>query len=91
MIRIAIRSSTTAIVDSSSFIPTGTRDPSSASTPSANAISVAVGTAQPRIAAASPWLRATNSSAGTATPAIAQTSGRISRSRPASWPLRFRA
>ena len=82
-----MRSSITAIVDNSSVIATGTREPSNASTPSANAISVAVGTAQPRIAAASPWFNAMNSNAGTATPATAQPSGNTSWSRPASWPV----
>ena len=43
MITIAMRSSTTAMVDSSNFIPTGARDPSNASTPRAKAMSVAVG------------------------------------------------
>ena len=52
MIRMATRSSTTAIVDSSSFIPNGTREPSNARMPSAKAISVAVGMAQPRSAMA---------------------------------------
>src|SRR5690606_13833488 len=87
MIRIAIRSSTTAIVDSSSFIPVGTRDPSSESTPSANAMWVAAGTDQRRIAVGSSWLRALNSKAGTTTPAAAQTTGSASRSNPASWPV----
>ena len=87
MITIAIKSSTTAMVDSSSFMPIGTREPSSASTPSAKAMSVAVGTAQPRIACASWWFSATNSSAGTATPAAAHTIGSTSCARVASWPL----
>ena len=56
MITIAIRSSTTAIVDNSSFIPVGTREPSRLRTPSAKAMSVAAGIAQPRIATASPRL-----------------------------------
>ena len=56
MMTIAARSSITAIVDNSSFIATGTRDPSNDRIPSANAMSVAAGTAHPCIATASPRL-----------------------------------
>ncbi len=88
MMMIAARSSTTAIVDSSSFIPTGTREPSSDRMPRANAMSVAAGIAQPCIAVASPRLIHQKIAAGTATPATAHSNGRINWSRLDSWPLR---
>ena len=87
MIRIATRSSTTAIVDNSNFIPNGTRDPSNARMPSAKAMSVAVGMAQPRNAVGSSWLTPQNRIAGTATPPIAHSTGSSICSRLESWPL----
>ena len=55
-------------------IATGTREPSSERMPSANAMSVAAGTAQPCIATASPRLIQAKTAAGTATPASAHAS-----------------
>ncbi len=54
----------------------GTRGPSRASTPRANAISVAAGTAYPRSASALPALKTTKHSAGNAMPPTAANAGR---------------
>jgi hypothetical protein len=58
MMTTAPRSSMIASAARNTLSEAGTREPSSDSTPSAKAMSVAVGMAQPRIASTSPWLKA---------------------------------
>ncbi|MCY1178805.1 hypothetical protein D9M73_191760 [compost metagenome] len=60
-------SSMIANASSNTLTPPGIDLPSKASTPTANAISVAVGTAQPSLASV-PWLIAMYINAGTNTP-----------------------
>lgn len=76
MIRIANRSSTTARVSRKARSALGREVPITASTASANAMSVAVGTAQPAREPASAVLVSVYTSAGTAIPHRAATTGR---------------
>ena len=68
------------------FIEAGTRLPNSESTPSAKAMSVAVGIAQPRITSPLFQLSEAKISAGTAMPPAAQRPGRTRRDQVESWP-----
>lgn len=68
------------------FIEAGTRLPNSESTPSANAISVAVGIAQPLITSPLFQLSEKKISAGTTIPPAAQMPGRTRRDHVESWP-----
>ncbi len=68
--------------------PIGTRDPSRTSTPSANAMSVAIGTPQPRAASASPLVMSRNRIAGRTAPPTAAVIGRAARRTDASSPTR---
>ena len=81
-------SSITAIASSSAFSATGTRLPSSARMPSAKAMSVAAGIAQPDRFSGVPRLIATNTSAGAAMPPIAANSGSEDCCQLDSWPVR---
>ena len=76
MITMAARSSITASAVRNTRKPGGTREPSSASAPSENAMSVAVGTAQPR-GASPPRIHASarKMPAGTTTPPAAANTG----------------
>ena len=75
---MAPMSSTIASVSRNSLRLAGTRGPSSASTPTANAMSVAIGIAQPS-SPSPPTLMATNRSAGTTMPPTAATAGSAAR------------
>jgi len=72
---MAMRSSTTASVSRKVRSGAGHDENVTASTARANAMSVAVGTAQPRAAPGSPALTARKISAGSATPAQAAITG----------------
>ncbi len=84
---MAPMSSTIASVSRKSFRLLGTRAPSNASTPTANAMSVAMGIAQPSSPLPLPTLMATNRSAGTTIPPTAATAGRAARLRSRSSPV----
>src|ERR1700730_13958649 len=75
MMMIAPRSSMIARASRNTLSDGGARGPSKARTPSAKAISVAVGIAQPRRASSSPQLQARETSAGPAIPPKAPTTG----------------
>ena len=80
MIAMAMRSSTTASVSRNVRMATGRDEPTTARTETANAMSVAVGIAQPCSAVGSPpeaRLTPRKISAGTSTPPAAATTGRI--------------
>ena len=87
MIAIAMMSSTIATLSRNSRAPADTRSPSSASTPTANAMSVAAGIAHPR-APSPPAVSSTKIAIGSTTPPTAAIAGsaaaRRSRSSPAT-------
>ncbi len=83
---IAPMSSMTATPSRKITSDCGTRRPSIATTPSANAMSVAIGMPQPSASAPPPTTR-TNSSAGTTMPPTAATRGRIAARRSANSPV----
>ena len=72
---MAAKSSMMAKAVKNTFMLKGTREPSKANTPKANAMSVAVGIAQPLAVSTSPALNAKNISAGTVKPAKAAKPG----------------
>ena len=80
-------SSTIAIESRKSFAPLDTRSPSSVSTPTAKAMSVAAGIAQPFASGAAPLVTATKISAGSATPPSAASAGRAAVRRSFSSPV----
>lgn len=86
MITIAPRSSSTASAVRKTFSPVGTRLPSSASIPSANAMSVAHGIAQPCSATGSALFSEAWMTAGPAIPPSAASVGSIMRARLFSCP-----
>src|SRR6185437_1620197 len=86
MTRIAPRSSTIASASRNTFSGNGARLPSNASTPSANAISVAIGMPQPW-APRPPKFHAVKMSAGTSIPPNAAATGNIALRGDASSPL----
>jgi hypothetical protein len=85
MTTIAPMSSTTARPSRKAFSAEGTRSPARAITPTARAMSVAIGTPQPR--ALVPPAMSRYTTAGTAIPPIAAASGRADARLPARWPL----
>ena len=89
MMMIAPRSSNIASVTRNTFSDTGTRDPSSPRMPSAKAMSVAAGIAQPRIAAASPWFSAIKIATGTTIPPTAPMAGSMTLAGRDSSPSRI--
>ena len=66
--------------------PRGAQRPMSASTPRANAMSVAIGTPQPRVAGESRPTTRTKTTAGTSAPPNAATTGRVARRTESSSP-----
>ncbi len=79
-------SSTTATVSMNARSRSGNRGPTSASTPSAKAVSVDIATPQPW-AAGPPPLKARKIATGTSIPPLPATSGRATRRRSRSSPM----
>ena len=87
MIAIAPMSSMIAMASNRALSATGTREPSRASRPSAKAMSVAAGIAQPRKFSGEPRLSATKTIAGIAIPPIAAMMGSEACFQLRSWPV----
>jgi hypothetical protein len=86
MIAMAMMSSTIATVSRNNLTPEDTRSPSRASTPTANAMSVAAGMAQPE-ASSLPAVTARKIPAGSTTPPIAAIAGSAAALRSRSSPV----